>query len=132
MKSSPVIVYKDIPHIEDEGKSIKNKSYLYFKVSDEQGNSLTSVASKLIADSTSCYITYSDFDGLAQLSFDQSKITSTSYLEIVFKGFSKKRIPVASLKKEQLQFIQLKKGDSIVSEEAYKMYYFQIRSCWNW
>ncbi|WP_430411235.1 hypothetical protein [Kordia sp.] len=129
LEPPPVIVYKDIQHIEDEEKSIENKSYLYCKITDIQGNPLVLVASQLVVAEESCYSAYSDFDGFLQLRYDKTKITPNSYLEIVYKGFSKKVIPFANLEKEKGKEIQLETGDSVVTKEMCKCYYTQIRNC---
>jgi len=129
LEPPPVIVYEDIEYIDDGGSYIENKSYVLLKITDEQHAVLSAVAVVLVIDKESCLNTYSDFDGMLILKFDKTKINPNSYFEIVYKGFSKKRIPFTTLEKEKLEVIQLEKGDSIVTKEAYERFYHQIRNC---
>lgn len=124
-----VVVYKVDEPIEDDGETVDNKSFLYYDITDKRGNGLKAVASKLVADEDFCYNAYSGLNGFTQLNYDHTKITKDSYLEIVYKGFSKEKIPFARLEKGKLQVIQLKRGDSIVTKEAYEKFYEEIRKC---
>lgn len=82
---------------------------------------------KVQLSDNSCAYAFTDFDGKFSIEIDNTKITSTSYIEIVLERFPKKTVPFSEF--TDLQTISLDKGRNKISYDEYRAYYKSMKDC---
>jgi len=76
---------------------------------------------------SSCAYAFTDFDGKFSIEIDNTKITPTSYIEIVLERFPKKTVLFSEF--TNLQTISLDKGRNKISYDEYRSYYKSMKDC---
>ncbi|KAA1243013.1 hypothetical protein [Aquimarina sp. RZ0] len=85
------------------------------------------VAIKLTVNDSVCVNAYSDLDRLFSLNYDSSMINRDSFFEIVYYGYSRKKIYFSNFPKNGN--ILLDKSGKLISFEEYRKFYEEIRGC---
>jgi hypothetical protein len=119
-----VIVYEDF-----QEEVIENQRWISGKILGEHKQPLSLVAIKFVLNEQQCLNAYSDLDGLFSINFNDDAVDTNSYFELVFKGYSRKIVPFSTMKVAQMNRILLEKRDTLITENAYRSFYEEIRRC---
>ncbi|KAA1244014.1 carboxypeptidase regulatory-like domain-containing protein [Aquimarina sp. RZ0] len=107
---------------EDQGKII-----ISGKITNKKRAKLAYAAIRLVIDTNQCVGTSSNTKGKFELAVDVSKIKEDSYLEVVYKGYSKKVVPYTNFADGSA--IVLDKIGEVISKIDYRIYYDGLQQC---
>ncbi len=124
--SPSVVDVKEIPDpVIHESKYIR-EDVISGKIIHQDTSSTHLVAIKLVVNDSICVNTYGNFDREFSINYDSSMIKTDSYLEIVYHGYSRKKISFSKLSRNNKIFLE--KTGKLISFKEYRDFYEDIRS----